>query len=74
MNNYKITEKLTHEELAERFIKLNTEVKVLNWQPLLNDDSKVYADPNQPTIKVQLENNWWLRVYVDKDTNEITWY
>lgn len=74
MISYKITKKLTHKELAEKFINLNTGVKVINWQPLINDDSKTYSDPSQPTIKVELENDMWLRVYIDKETKEITWY
>jgi len=74
MSNYKIIKKLTHKELAEKFIKLNTGVKVVEWKPLIGDDSSVYANPNQPTIRVDLEDGGWLRVYVDKDCNEINWY
>lgn len=74
MGSYKVIKKLTHKELAEKFITLNTGVKVIAWQPLIGDDSKVYANPNQPTIRVDLEGGGWLRVYVDKEYNEINWY
>lgn len=70
----KITRKLTHEELAKLFIKINTGVTVLNWNPLIKDKCEFYADTTQPIIKVDLEGGSWLRVYVDKEYNEITWY
>lgn len=31
MNTNKITSKITHKELVERFIKVNTGVKVIDW-------------------------------------------
>lgn len=70
----KVIKKITHKELAERFIKINTDVKVLDWQPLIRDDSNIYSDANQPTIRVEIEGGNWLRVYVDKEYHEITWY
>lgn len=72
--NYKIAKKLTHDELAKKFIEINTEVRVVSWIPLIADDSREYADSNQPTIRVELDNGNWLRVYVDKKNKEITWY
>lgn len=74
MVDRKVFKKITHKELAERFIEINTDVKVLEWQPLIRDDSNLYADANQPTIRVEIEGGNWLRVYVDKEYNEITWY
>ena len=70
----KVTKILTHNELAERFIKVNTGVKVLAWQPLIGDDSMAYANTEQPAIRVDIEGGNWLRVYIDKEYNEITWY
>lgn len=65
---------LTHEELAESFKKVNTSVKVVSWTPLINDDCDAYADTSKPRIKVVLEDGNWLRVYISKDYNDITWY
>lgn len=70
----KVTRKLSHEELAKEFIKINTGVTVLNWYPLINDDCKKYADEEQPIIRVDLKGGNWLRVYVCKEYKEITWY
>lgn len=74
MNNLKIINRLSHKELAEKFITLNTGVKVISWQPLINDESEIYANTNQPTIRVELDDGNWLRVYVNKEFNEINWY
>lgn len=34
----KVTRKLTHKELLDKFVKINTGVTVVNWQPLLHDE------------------------------------
>lgn len=65
---------LTHEELLENFKKVNTSVKVVNWMPLINDDCEAYANMSQPRIKVILEDGDWLRVYISKEYDDITWY
>lgn len=72
--NRKVTKKLTHEELAKKFIEINIGINVVSWIPLIADESRAYSDPNQPTIRVDLDNGSWLRVYVDKECKDITWY
>lgn len=70
----KVTRKLTHKELLDKFVKINTGVTVVNWQPLLHDEWEKYALDNQPVIRVTLSDGNWLRVFVSKEYNEITWY
>lgn len=70
----KITRKLTHKELLDKFKEDNTSVTVINWQPLINDECQKYAKDNQPIIRVDLKDGNWLRVYVSKEFNEINWY
>lgn len=70
----KVTRKLTHKELLDKFVKINTGVTVVNWQPLLIDECQKYAVDNQPVIRVTLSDGNWLRVFVSKEYNEITWY
>lgn len=65
---------LTHEELLEKFKKVNTSVKVVRWLPLINDECEKYADTTKPKIKVILDNGSWLRVYISKEYDDITWY
>lgn len=65
---------LTHEELADRFITINTGVTVTSWTILKKDDCDAFADKTQPKIRVELQDGNWLRVYVDKEYREITWY
>ena len=74
MNLYKVNNRLSPKELLGEFIKINTGITVLKWQPLINDDCEVYAKATQPIIRVDIKGYNWLRVYVDKNTNEITWY
>lgn len=74
MNNMRVNNILTHKELFDMFIKINTGVKVLNWQPMINDECKVYADEKQPILKVNLEDGNWLRVFISKEYSEISWY
>lgn len=70
----KVLNKLTHKELLDKFIKINTGVTVVDWQPLLNDECQKYAANNQPIIKVNLSDGNWLRVFISKEFNEINWY
>lgn len=70
----KETRKLSHVELFNKFKEINTGVKIINWQPLINDECEKYAIKTQPVIKVELEDGNWLRVYVSKEYNEINWY
>lgn len=70
----KVTRKLTHKELLDKFVKINTGVTVVNWQPLLHDECEKYAVDSQPVIRVTLSDGNWLRVFVSKEYNEITWY
>lgn len=70
----KVLNKLTHKELFDKFVKINTGVTIVDWQPLLNDDSQKYAVDNQPVIKVNLSDGNWLRVFISKEYNEINWY
>lgn len=70
----KVTRKLTHKELLDKFVKINTGVTVVNWQPLLVDECQRYAVDSQPVIRVTLSDGNWLRVFVSKEYNEITWY
>ena len=70
----KIYNKLTHIELLSRFKEVNSSVEVVSWQPLINDECTKYAIKGQPIIRVDLSNGNWLRVYVDKEYNEISWY
>ena len=44
--NRKVTKKLTHEELTQKFIEINEEVKVVSSIPLIVDESRAYSDPN----------------------------
>ncbi|WP_291630468.1 hypothetical protein [Clostridium sp.] len=74
MDMCKIINKITHEELAERFIKINTGVKVIDWQPLIIDECQKYSKATQPIIRVDIEGGNWLRVYINKESNEINWY
>ena len=37
INNMKINKILTHKELIDKFIKINTGVKVIDWQPMRGD-------------------------------------
>lgn len=70
----KVMRKLTHKELLDKFVKINTGVTVVNWQPLLVDECQRYAVDSQPVIRVTLSDGNWLRVFVSKEYNEITWY
>lgn len=70
----KVLTKLTHKELFDKFIKINTGVTVVDWQPLLIDECQKYAVDNQPIIKVHLSDGNWLRVFISKEYNEINWY
>lgn len=74
MNIYKVNNKISHEQLYKRFIKINTSVRVINWQPLVGDESTKYAIQGQPIIRVDLDNGSWLRVYINKENKEINWY
>ena len=71
---HKIMNKITHKELADIFIKINSGIKVINWQPLIVDECQKYANENQPMIRVDIEGGNWLRVYIDKESSEINWY
>lgn len=70
----KVFKKLTHKELADMFIDINTCVKVISWQPMIGDECEAYADLTQPIIRVELSDGSWLRVFVSKEYSEITWY
>lgn len=70
----KVLNKITHKELFDKFIKLNTSVTAVDWQPLLIDDCQKYAVDNQPMIRVILSDGNWLRVFISKEYNEINWY
>ncbi|MFR5004170.1 MAG: hypothetical protein ACLUCZ_17395 [Thomasclavelia ramosa] len=70
----KVVRKLSHEELFSKFKEINDSVEILNWQPLIADECRSYAKPNQPIIRVDLKGGNWLRVYVAKESNEINWY
>lgn len=70
----KITNSITHKELYDNFVKINTDVKVINWQPLIADECQKYAKENQPIIRVDLSDGNWLRVFISKEYNEINWY
>ncbi len=74
MNNLIVTKILTHKELADEFIKLNSGVKVIDWQPMIGDECKAYADEKQPIIRVELNDGNWLRVFISKENSEINWY
>jgi hypothetical protein len=65
---------LEHKELLEEFKKLNNVKNIKDWCPLVGDECEQYADTSKPIIKVTLENDSWLRVYIDKKYKEITWY
>lgn len=70
----KITRKLSHDELFNKFKEINTDVDIVNWQPLIADECRSYAKSNQPIIRVDLKDGNWLRVYVAKESSEINWY
>lgn len=70
----KILMKLSHDELFNKFKEINSDVNVLNWQPLLLDECRAYADTKQPIIRVELADGNWLRVYVSEEFDEINWY
>jgi len=70
----KILMKLSNDELFARFKEINTGIDVVNWQPLLLDECRSYAEEGQPMIRVELTDGNWLRVYVSKEFNEINWY
>lgn len=74
MVNLKVYNKLTHKELADRFIEVNSSVNVISWQPMIGDECESYADLKQPIIRVDLSDGNWLRVYISKEYSEITWY
>lgn len=74
MVNLKVYNKLTHKELADKFIKVNSSVNVISWQPMIGDECEAYADLKQPIIRVDLSDGNWLRVYISKEYSEITWY
>lgn len=74
MSIYKVNNKISHEQLYKRFIKINTSVRVINWQPLIADECTKYAMQGQPIIRVDLDNGSWLRVYINKENREINWY
>jgi len=65
---------MTHKELLELFKIANSSVNVTQWLPLVNDECEQYADTSKPIIKVILDNGSWLRVYISKKYNELTWY
>lgn len=65
---------MTDKELLELFKKTNTDITVKEWFPLINDECQQYADTSKPIIKVILDNGSWLRVYISKKYNELTWY
>lgn len=65
---------MTHKELFELFKRANSSVNINQWFPLVNDECEQYADISKPIIKVILDNGSWLRVYISKEYNEITWY
>lgn len=74
INNMKVNKILTYKELINKFIKINTGVKVVEWQPMIGDECKAYADESQPILRVELEDGNWLRVFVSKEYSEINWY
>lgn len=37
MNNMRINKILTNKELADKFIKINSGVKVVDWKPIIGD-------------------------------------
>lgn len=52
----KITRKLSHDELFNKFKEINTGVDIVNWQPLIADECRSYAKSNQPIIRVDLKD------------------
>ena len=66
--------KITHKELLDMFVNINTDVTVVDWQPLLKDECQKYSADNQPIIRVNLSDGNWLRVFISKEYNEINWY
>ena len=70
----KITRKLSHDELFNKFKEINTGVDIVNWQPLIADECRSYAKANQPIIRVDLKDGKWLRIYISKESDEINWY
>lgn len=70
----KVLGKITHKELLDMFVNINTDVTVVNWQPLSDDECQKYSADNQPIIRVNLSDGNWLRVFVSKEFNEINWY
>lgn len=74
MNNLIVNKILTHKELADKFIKLNLGVKVVDWQPMIGDECKSYANTKQPIIRVHLDDGNWLRVFISNENSEINWY
>lgn len=65
---------MTNLELLNKFKNTNTSVNVVAWCPMENDECKAYADTKYPIIRVTLDNGSWLRVYIDKEYHEVTWY
>lgn len=74
MNNLLVNKILTSKELADKFIEINPGAKVVNWNPLIADECRAYANTKQPVIRVDLEDGNWLRVFISKDNGEINWY
>lgn len=70
----KIKNKLDYKSLASLFKYINQEIVILDWCPLVGDECEKYADTSQPIIKVFTGADEWLRVYVDNETKEVTWY
>jgi hypothetical protein len=65
---------VTHNQLFELFKSTNKSVNIKEWYPLVGDECEMYADTTKPMIKVILDDESWLRVYVDQKYHEVTWY
>lgn len=65
---------MTNKELLEQFKKVNSSVNIKEWYPLINDKCEEYANTSEPILKVVLDDGSWMRVYISKKYNEVTWY
>lgn len=59
-----------HERLLNEFIKINTDVKVVDTVEFVGEP---YAEYDGVAVKVTLSDGNWLRVYRNK-SGEINWY